>query len=217
MCIRDSLKTCGLTKLRQFATPFGNIEVDRATVDALKAEGNFALVNQEDEEEEHSLEMHLPYIFKAFEGTNYTLIPIMVGNLSASSEAAYGKLLAKYFDEPDTVFVVSSDFCHWGSRFQYTWHKQEDGPIHKSIEKLDKRGIDLIQAQDPSGFEAYLKETENTICGRHPIGVLLNIIANSKNRPNLSTKLVQYAQSEAVTSQRGSSVSYASLVTFLLS
>ena len=32
-----------------------------------------------------------------------------------------------------------------------------------------------IEALDPAAFSAYLKETQNTICGRHPIGVLLNV------------------------------------------
>ena len=27
-----------------------------------------------------------------------------------------------------------------------------------------------------SGFGDYLEETENTICGRHPIAVLLNVL-----------------------------------------
>lgn len=29
----------------------------------------------------------------------------------------------------------------------------------------------LIEAQDNGGFRKYLKQTRNTICGRHPINV----------------------------------------------
>ena len=46
----------------------------------------------------------------------FTLVPILVGALSPESEAAYGALLAKYLTDPATLFSVSSDFCHWGSR-----------------------------------------------------------------------------------------------------
>ena len=28
----------------------------------------------------------------------------------------YGQILAEYFDRDDTIFIVSSDFCHWGER-----------------------------------------------------------------------------------------------------
>ena len=45
------------------------------------------------------------------------VVPILVGALSADSEAMYGKLLGKYIDDPTNFFSVSSDFCHWGSRY----------------------------------------------------------------------------------------------------
>lgn len=45
------------------------------------------------------------------------VVPILVGAVSAESEAMYGRLLAKYVDDPKNFFSVSSDFCHWGSRY----------------------------------------------------------------------------------------------------
>lgn len=45
------------------------------------------------------------------------LVPIMVGALDTSLEKTYGQILAKYFDDDNTVFCVSSDFCHWGKRY----------------------------------------------------------------------------------------------------
>ena len=45
------------------------------------------------------------------------IVPILVGALSAENEAMYGQLLAKYVDDPHNFFSVSSDFCHWGSRY----------------------------------------------------------------------------------------------------
>lgn len=44
------------------------------------------------------------------------IVPILVGALSAESEALYGRLLAKYVDDSKNFFSVSTDFCHWGSR-----------------------------------------------------------------------------------------------------
>ena len=38
------------------------------------------------------------------------------------SEAAYGQALAPYLDDPRNVFVISSDFCHWGARFNFTFY-----------------------------------------------------------------------------------------------
>lgn len=71
--------------------------------------------------------------------------------------------------------MISSDFCHWGQRFRYTYYDRSVGEIWQSIQKLDKQGMNLIETLNPSAFTEYLKKYGNTICGRHPIGVLLNV------------------------------------------
>jgi MEMO1 family protein len=100
-------------------------------------------------------------------------VPILVGDLSLDAERDYGVLLAPYLADPHTLFVVSSDFCHWGKRFRYTYLDPACKEIYQSIEKTDREGMRLIEAKDPQGFAKYLQTTKNTICGRHPIGVLL--------------------------------------------
>lgn len=62
----------------------------------------------------------------------------MVGSLAPEVEQMYGEIFAKYLADPQNLFVISSDFCHWGSRFRYTYYEKSAGPIWKSIEKLDK-------------------------------------------------------------------------------
>ena len=66
-------------------------------------------------------------------------------------------------------------------RFKYTYYDKRHGPIHKSIEALDQTGMGLIERGEPEAFTEYLEEFENTICGRHPIGVLLNVSACGKS------------------------------------
>jgi MEMO1 family protein len=72
------------------------------------------------------------------------------------------------------LFVISSDFCHWGDNFDYKpimpeFQNKVPQQIFKSIEALDMAGITLIQNHDLIGFQKYLKDTENTICGERPI------------------------------------------------
>lgn len=170
----------------------------------------------------------------------YTVIPILVGSISASREAEYGEILAPYLADPQNFFIVSSDFCHWGSRFNYTYKgtaDEEHIPIWRRIETLDKEGMAVIERIDPKAFTAYLKKTKNTICGRHPIGVLVNAVAkliggksdsnneNGKKRKSdeleakgnskAEMKFVHYAQSSKVVSDGDSSVSYASAYLYL--
>lgn len=61
--------------------------------------------------------------------------------------------------------------------------------------------MDLIEKQDPEGFHKYLQETENTICGRHPIAVFLNALKAAKGLET-ETRFVRYAQSEKATSKK---------------
>ena len=62
-------------------------------------------------------------------------------------------------------------------------------------------------------FASYIAKTKNTICGRHPIGVLLGALAeleNTNGTKGTIIKWVRYAQSSQCVNMRDSSVSYAS-------
>ncbi|KAJ2820025.1 hypothetical protein FBU31_005347 [Coemansia sp. 'formosensis'] len=232
------LRRCALSQCTEYETPLGNMQVDRETIAELqrKGRGSWESMGLTTDEDEHSLEMHLPFIYKIFEHRidDIRLVPILVGNLSFEREQAFGALLAEYLESEENLFVVSSDFCHWGSRFQYTWYRESDGvravelggkkkgpqgtPIWKSIKKLDHDGMRAISQLDHVGFRQYLDQTENTICGRHPIGVLLGAISHlfpehMDNGPQL--RFVKYAQSSKVQEASDSSVSYASAYLYL--
>ena len=55
----------------------------------------------------------MPFIYRVF-GNSAKIVPIIVGHLDMKMAEQYGKLLAPYFDRDDTLFIISSDFCHWG-------------------------------------------------------------------------------------------------------
>ncbi|KAL2919763.1 hypothetical protein HK105_200680 [Polyrhizophydium stewartii] len=233
------LRGCALSACTQYETPLGPLHIDQAVVGTLAATGLFETMSRRTDEDEHSIEMHLPYIFKVMSRKNgpFTIVPILVGATSPSQEQTFGRLLAPYLADPTNLFVVSSDFCHWGRRFDFTLRIDPTLPIHESIERLDREGMSLIEGRNPAPFEAYLKRTRNTICGRHPIGVLLNAVdaiskASGRSSPpaansnavadaagglvvaagdgEIEIRFVHYSQSSKVTSERESSVSYAS-------
>ena len=68
---------------------------------------------------------------------NFTVVPILVGSLSPEKEAKYGRIFAKYLADPTNLFIISSDFCHWGQRFRYTEYDERKGEVHESIRALD--------------------------------------------------------------------------------
>lgn len=94
---------------------------------------------------------------------------------------------------------------------------QPSHPIYKSIEDLDREGMACLCMPSTSKekttthdrFATYMSRTKNTICGRHPIGVLLGALGTmSDKQPML--KWVRYEQSSQCKTVKDSSVSYAS-------
>jgi AmmeMemoRadiSam system protein B len=171
--------------------------------------------------------MQLPYLAYVMQGQQITIVPLVIGSTSAETEAMIGRALAPYFLDPQTLFVISSDFCHWGKRFQYTHLRSLSTenceelvcvadpaklPINAGIELLDRAGMKYIERQDLVGFRQYLQEEQNTICGQHPICVLLEMINLCRDQLKTECTFLHYSQSSQITqgSRDDSCVSYAS-------
>eukprot|EP00735_Rhodelphis_limneticus_P006522 TRINITY_DN18939_c0_g1::TRINITY_DN18939_c0_g1_i2::g.21707::m.21707 TRINITY_DN18939_c0_g1::TRINITY_DN18939_c0_g1_i2::g.21707 ORF type:complete len:325 (-),score=24.39,sp/Q4QQR9/MEMO1_RAT/48.61/4e-92,Memo/PF01875.12/2.7e-82,LigB/PF02900.13/2.2e+03,LigB/PF02900.13/0.0023 TRINITY_DN18939_c0_g1_i2:641-1555(-) len=204
------LSACALSQYKAYQTPIGDIPLDSQVIAELQATNLFENIDASDDEAEHSLEMHVPYIRYIYRNQKITLVPILVGSIDERAEAKYGALLAKYFENPENVFVISSDFCHWGKRFQYSPYDRSVGEIHQFIEQLDHEGMSAIESGNPTEFTTYLKKTKNTICGRHPITVLMQILQRVDQEYRI--QFVRYAQSSPCKSMSDSSVSYAAAV-----
>jgi len=213
--------------------------VDIETTEKLKETGKFDNMSLSADVKEHSLEMHLPYIYKML-SRNFSspseyppLVPILVGNTNEEAEKMYGQILAPYLVDPTSVFVISSDFCHWGARFDYTYYVSEDGSkgfslgkgdstptkptIHESIGILDRLAMDAIEGGQHKDFLKELKRTGNTVCGRHPIGVMMAAIEVLEHKSQSAAssgkgrfKFVRYERSSDPEDFDDSSVSYAS-------
>jgi MEMO1 family protein len=73
--------------------------------------------------------MQYPYIYKVLQdmkhhdknhnNTIYYVTSIMCGSLTSHEENIYGQLLSEIISRSNVLTIVSTDFCHWGSRFSY--------------------------------------------------------------------------------------------------
>lgn len=213
------LNGCAVSGASVIETPLGNLTVNRELQqEILESCSKFTCMKQDVDEHEHSGEMQYPFIAKACNDAGMMdksmVLPIMVGSLDTKQEYDYGKLLAPIVARSNVITVVSSDFCHWGSRFRFQPFLGETQNVFECIEQMDKTGMTHIALQEPGAFAEYLKQTSNTICGRHPISVWLQAVKHNKdaNIETLDIKFVRYAQSSQVKSKSDSSVSYASAV-----
>ena len=59
-------------QMTSYETPLGDLAIDADTYAALRETGKFDTMSKQVDEDEHSIEMHLPYIVKCVEpGTRY--------------------------------------------------------------------------------------------------------------------------------------------------
>ena len=121
--------------------------------------------------------------------------------------------------DPQTLFVISSDFCHWGRNFGFTYYDKKFKNIWESIQDLDKQALDIISEINTEKLDEYFKITKNTICGRNPIMISLSIVENYKKHykdKKISFDVVGYDQSNKVKSKYETSVSYAAMINYII-
>lgn len=180
--------------------------------------------------------MHTPYIYKRFQQTFDTpdkfppIVPVLIGDNDRDEEKEVGKVFAPYLKDPENAFVISSDFCHWGSHFSYMVYSPDNDPsklkevkkngpapsgppIHETIRLIDEAAMDAVASGSHDAFVDNLRLTGNTVCGRHPIGVAmaaLEHVAKESGQELRKFKILRYERSNLVKVPKDFSVSYVS-------
>lgn len=209
-----------LSAASQYETPFGPIPVNHEAVQNIvrlcdSKKIPVGLTNQKTDEREHSIELQLPFIASVLADRPVKLVPIIVGFMDEKMERSLSSVLEVFFSDRRNIFVFSSDFCHWGERFGYTYRYKSEKTcpvVADAIEAMDMRAVELLSTKDVKGWYRYFEETENTICGRHPIGVGMHFWAA---QPSSSVSLQGYSQSSRAMKVNDSSVSYAAATIYV--
>jgi hypothetical protein len=90
-----------------FVTPLGNVPIDTKAIETVLVLPQVAI--QDDAHvREHCLEVHLPFLQTIFD--DFVLVPLVVGNASASDVAEVLRLL---WGGQETIVVISSDLSHY--------------------------------------------------------------------------------------------------------
>ena len=82
-------------------------------------------------------------------------VPIVIGSIEIDKAKKIAQELKDYFLDERTLFCVSSDFCHWGSRFAYQPYSDKSKPIFHNIETLDREGMSIIETHNIEAFYEY--------------------------------------------------------------
>ena len=185
-------------------TPLGVVNVEQGGVAALTASPVFA-ADAVPYAREHSLEIELPFLQVV--DPDLSVVPVLVGTHDDADQlAALGKGLAT-LDDGETLFVVSSDFTHYGASFGYLPFPPKGAAyVAEELRRLDFGAIEAVRRLDARAFASYVADTGITVCGRGPISAFL-----SAARDELAGEVLQYYTSLDVTGDYEHSVSYAAI------
>ena len=115
-----------------FETPLGRVPLDQAGIAAI-ADLPQVTVSAAAHAEEHSLEVHLPFLQTVLAG--FSLIPLAVGG---ASPEAVAEVLERLWGGDETLIVVSSDLSHF---LPYAEARQVDTATANAILNLDSHLI----------------------------------------------------------------------------
>ncbi len=160
-----------------FETPLGRVPLDQTGIAAI-ADLPQVSVSVAAHAEEHSLEVHLPFLQSVL--ANFSLIPLAVGD---AAPEAVAEVLDRLWGGDETLIVISSDLSHF---LPYAEAKYVDAATATAILRLDSHLV---------GEQA---------CGAHPINGLML----AAKRRGLAPHLLDMRNSGDTAGDRGRVVGY---------
>lgn len=181
---RTPLNGVSIGNFTHFRTPLGKVPVSKKAA-ALASECRVVSPVETPFEEEHALEIQLPFLQTVLE--DFTLIPLICGRMDGDQIHSLSAALSEHLDE-NTLLVVSTDLSHF---HPYDTAASRDGDAIDSILSLD-----------------FNKASEQEMCGVFPVLTSLLMARDKGWKP----KLLKYATSAEITGDKTSVVGYASIV-----
>ena len=183
-----------------FETPLGIVKNNVGLTRLLSKQCNIE-INNKNHHFERSLEVLLPFLQFVKQNEkeeNVKIVPLMVGRESLETIKRLAIGIKTALKDKDVIFLVSSDFTHYGPNYGY----MPDG----NVKEMDMKAIGLIKKRDALGLFNYHEETAITICGIYPIILLLELVDFNK-----ADLLSYYHSTDIMAIDRSNSVSYASI------
>ena len=167
------------TQADYYATPLGNVKVDRETgmaltttdgtdltdFDSAKESERVFFYRPEAHDREHCLEVQLPFLQRRL-GDVPPIVPIIISTNDFQKLSRMAEALKPYFTD-ENLFVISSDFSHYPT---YEDAYEADGKTGKAIESGDVgRFIAAIEENARSGK----RNLATSACGEFAIITLM--------------------------------------------
>ena len=148
-----------------YATPLGQVKVDRETAKKLIAADDCFAYRPEAHDREHCLEVQLPFLQRRFEKVP-PIVPIIISTNDFRKLKRMAEVLKPYFTD-ENLFIVSSDFSHYPS---YEDACKVDAKTGKALESGD---VETFIATINQNADSGIRNLATSACGELAIVTLM--------------------------------------------
>jgi len=181
----------------KFATPLGNIEVDRELARKLLNQDKEIYFEPQAFENEHSIEVQLPFLQRSLK--DFKIVPLITGDCTLETcNKLAGMLKSAIGDRKDVLVVVSTDLYH--------------GYDYEEARAVDALTTSCVSNMDAEGLYYGIRDGKMQLCGG--FGVVSAIIL-AKKLGHGKAVLLKHTDSAQVTGKKQKgvwTVGYASIV-----
>jgi AmmeMemoRadiSam system protein B/AmmeMemoRadiSam system protein A len=185
-----------------FETPLGVASIDEELAARLIGMDEDFVFEPSVHKDEHSIEVHVPFVQKLFPGVK--IVPAVIGAPDPGLCERFGEALAVALEGRKALITVSSDLSHY--------------PAYDDAERIDRKTLDAIATLDADkvqkAMQAAVEEDVPNLatcgCGEGPI---LAAIAAARKLGAKGARVVSYANSgDAAVGSRDRVVGYGAVV-----
>ena len=179
----------------EWLTPLGTVPINAELAASLHQSCHLLMEDAKAHEDEHSIEVELPFLQRR--GSAFSFVPIAIGVSRYAALEALGHGMAQALKASATpvLIVASSDMNHY---------EPDDVTRVK-----DRKAIDQILALDPVGLYEVVRKEDITMCGYGPTVAMLTA---AKDLGASRAELIRYATSADTSGDRSAVVGYAGMV-----
>jgi AmmeMemoRadiSam system protein B/AmmeMemoRadiSam system protein A len=178
-------------------TPLGKVKIDEDLASILIKESKLIEANLTTHQDEHSLEVELPFLQQALK--NFKIVPVLLGQTNNQVLEDLAQAVSDNFDQ-QTLLIISSDLSHY--------------PNAKIAKKVDQETIDSILTDEVNQFSRALEKNtgkngvDTCACGAEAIKV--GMLAAKKLGAD-EIKLFNYSNSGDTGGDKDRVVGYAAI------
>ncbi|MFO7928440.1 MAG: AmmeMemoRadiSam system protein B [Candidatus Humimicrobiaceae bacterium] len=178
-----------------YATPLGVLQIDSEKAERLKNGSEIIRFSSSGHNNEHSLEVQLPFI--QYMLGDVPIVPITIGNQNYRNSKLLGETISTLFGNENILIVASTDLSHYH-------------PYDAAV-SLDKKAVQLIKDYNTETLAEEFSGKNLEMCGGGPV---IAAMTAAKAMGANKSKVLEYKNSGDVVGDMSAVVGYLSAVLY---